>query len=301
MMFGQTKQEEAEIDRVMGLLDQPVAAATANRLLAEVRQVMSESGVVFFLRQGTCLGLVRDGKLIPWDDDIDIGSIYGLHGFSEETITSTIPKLRESGFLIRITVNDHTKFVTFIKDSMRIDWGCYWVIDGAIVMYPAIPIPVHLFVNLKEVTYMGSKYLVPNPPEEYLRAKYGDDWRIPKRAGEYEEGVMDAISSSFRAGRSRRFGHLIESLGWWLCTTVCIVDEKGEPLRGVEVFIPGRGTYVTSKRGVFRVLLPRFDYYALKISLSSGNQVLYSEQLEPRASYVYQLGTEHLVLVDQPD
>ena len=299
-MFGQTKQEEAEIDRVLGLLDQPVDAATANRLLAEVRQVMSENNVVFFLRQGTCLGIVRDGKPIPWDDDIDIGSIYGFHGFSEETIASTIPILRESGFLIRINSNDYYKCVSFIKDSMRIDWGCYWVINDAIVMYPAIPIPLRFFVDLKEVTYMGHKYLVPNPPEEYLRAKYGDDWRIPKRAGEYEEDVIDAVSNSYRSGWSGRFGHLIESLAWWLCTRVCIIDEKGEPLSGVEVLIPGRGTYSTNKRGVFRVLLPRLDFYALKISHSNRNQVLYMEQLEARASYVYQLGTEHLVLVDQP-
>ena len=297
-MFGQTKQEETEIDRVEGLMDQPVDAATANRLLAEVRQVMSENNVIFFLRQGTCLGIVRDGKPIPWDDDIDIGSIYGFHGFSEETITSTIPRLRENGFLIRIIRNDYYTCVTFIKDSMRIDWGCYRVINDAIVMYPAIPIPVRFFVDLKEVTYMGHKYLLPNPPEEYLRAKYGDDWRIPKRTGEYEEDVIDIISSGDQSGWSRRFRHLIERSIWSLCTKLTVIDEKGEPSSGVEVFIPGLGTYVTNRRGAFRVLLPRVDLYALRISLGNSNRVLYMEQLEPRASYVYQLGTEHLVLVD---
>lgn len=280
-------------------MDQPVDAATADRLLAEVNQVMSENNAVFFLRQGTCLGIVRDGKLIPWDDDIDIGSIYGFHGFSEETIASTVPKFKESGFLIRITRNDYNKCVTFIKDSMRIDWGCYWVIDDAIVMYPAIRIPVHLFVNLKEVTYLGHKYLVPNPPEEYLRAKYGHDWRIPKRAGEYEGDVIDVISNSHRSGWSRSFYHLTERLRWWLCTKIYIIDEKGEPLSGVEVFIPGLGVYWTDKKGAFRVILPSFDYYALKINLNDNERILYMEQLQPRTDYVYQLGAEHLVPVDE--
>ncbi len=298
-MFGQTKQEEAEIDRVLGLMDQPVDAATANRLLVEVKQVMSENGVVFFLRQGTCLGIVRDGKLISWDDDIDIGSIYGFHGFSEETITSTIPKLRESGFLIRITRNDYYACVTFIKDSMRIEWGCYRVIDDAIVMYPAIPIPLRFFVDLKEVIYMGHKYLVPNPPEEYLRAKYGDDWRIPKGTGEYEEDVIDIIANGCQSGRSRRSSRLIERLAWWLCTKVNVIDEKGEPLSGVDVFIPGLGTYVTGRRGAFRVLLSKSDLFALRIGLGNGSRILYMEQLEPRANYVYQLGTEHLILAGQ--
>ena len=300
-MFGQTKQEEAEIDRVLDLMDQPVDAATANRLLVEVKQVMSENGVVFFLRQGTCLGIIRDGKLISWDDDIDIGSIHGFHGFSEETIASTIPKLRESGFLIRITRNDYYECVTFIKDSMRIEWGCYRVINDAIVMFPAIPIPLRFFVDLKEVTYMGHKYLVPNPPEEYLRAKYGDDWRIPKGTGEYEEDVIDIIANGYQSGRSRRFSHLIERLVWWLCTKVNVIDEKGEPLSGVEVFIPGLGTYVTDRRGAFRVLLSQSDLFALRIGLGTGSRILYMEQLEPRANYVYQLGTEHLILADQPN
>jgi len=300
-MFGQTKQEEAEIDRVLSLMDQPVDVATANRLLVEINQVMNENNVVFFLRQGTCLGLVRDGELIPWDDDIDIGSIYGYHGFSEETITSTIPKFREKGFLVRVTRNDYYKDVTLIKGSMRIDWGCYWVIDDVIVMYPAIPIPVNLFVNLEEVTYMGYKYLIPNPPEEYLRSKYGDDWRIPKRTGEYEGDVINVISNKHHSGWSRNFSHLMERLFWWFCTKVNIIDEQGEPLSGVKVFIPGLGMYRTTKKGVFRVLLPGLDYYALKININNSERILYLEQLQPRANYIYQLGTEHLIPADKPD
>ncbi|MCK5887891.1 MAG: LicD family protein, partial [Alcanivorax sp.] len=62
----------------------PMNIVDAGRLLDEAKQIFDSQGIVFFLRQGTCLGAVRDQALIPWDDDLDLGSIIGLHDFSED-------------------------------------------------------------------------------------------------------------------------------------------------------------------------------------------------------------------------
>lgn len=295
-MFGQTPKEEKEIDRVLNLADQPFNIETARTLISKVKQVMDDNNVVFFLRQGTCLGAVRDGDLIPWDDDIDIGSIYGFHGLSEGKIEDVINDARKHGFLVRITIqNDFYKCITFVEGSMRIDWACYWVINNSIIMYPAIPIPIRLFENLKEIKLLGEKYLVPYPPEEYLRCKYGEDWQTPKRAGEYEGEVLDIISNTYQIGFSvsNIKSLLIRILPLRSKTRVRIVDKGGKHVSGARVFIAGLGVYKSDIRGIIRFHIPRYDLYAFRIEVKGEKYILYMEALHPSARYMYQLGTEH--------
>jgi len=82
---------------------------------------MDEVKVTFFLRQGTCLGAVRDKGIIPWDDDIYVGSVFGLHEFDKEIMESVKQAFKKYGFLIRVVQTDYFICVTLIKASMRID------------------------------------------------------------------------------------------------------------------------------------------------------------------------------------
>ncbi len=46
----------------------------AIKTLLEVKAVLDKHGVEYWIDSGTLLGAVRDGKFIPWDNDIDLGS-----------------------------------------------------------------------------------------------------------------------------------------------------------------------------------------------------------------------------------
>ena len=161
----------------------PMDPGDAEKLLREVKQIFDEQGVVFFLRQGTCLGAVRDQALISWDDDLDLGSIIGMHGFTESAIEPAVEVLRANGCYVEVHRDGLYIAVKIMKHRIRIDWQCYRVVKGTIAHYPGVPFPIGLFTELAEVDFIGDKFLVPSPPEEYLRYKYGPDWGTPKQAG----------------------------------------------------------------------------------------------------------------------
>lgn len=47
--------------------------------------------------------------------------------------------------------------------------------------------PAHFFQNLQEIEFMGLKISAPSPTVEYLRFKYGENWRTPNRGWVYYE------------------------------------------------------------------------------------------------------------------
>ena len=45
--------------------EEPIDRNSAIKALKEVKHILDSFGVAFFLRQGTCLGAIRDNDLLP--------------------------------------------------------------------------------------------------------------------------------------------------------------------------------------------------------------------------------------------
>ena len=266
---------------------QPINVPVAEDLLREAKQIMDQLEVVFFLRQGTCLGAIRDNELIPWDDDLDLGSVIGLDGLSEGSIDRVAAAFRDNGYAVTVENLDHYIYIVLSKSSMRMDWACYRIIDDSIFHYPGIRLPIRLFTELKEIEFIREKFLVPNPPEEYLRIKYGPSWMTPKRR-EWVKDVVQMIPEAPLPGRPGKLRQLLIShVLRWRGVRLRVLDHGDNPVVGAEVVVAGLSQSKTNKQGYARFYLPYDDYYALVVRHGNHEEVLYEEKMAPGGTYVY--------------
>ena len=266
---------------------QPLDATTAQALLREAKRIMDRLEIVFFLRQGTCLGAIRDNGFIPWDDDLDLGSVIGLHGFAERSVDRVASAFRDNGYFVKLDRNDHYISLAMMKSYIRMDWTCYRIIEDSIFHFPEVRIPVRLLTHLKEIDFIGEKFLVPNPPTEYLRFKYGPDWMTPKKTG-YEKDVLDNIPEGPLPGRGGRFQGLVGRLfPRWHTLKLRVLGEAGTPIPCAEVVIAGVGRSRTNGRGEASFYLPGDDWYALVVTFGGHEEVLYQEMLTRGSTLVY--------------
>ncbi len=241
--------DEAALQRSYDALH-PMVMDTAEVLLKEAKQIMDDLGVVFFLRQGTCLGAIRDNALIPWDDDLDLGSVIGLYGLDGKTVDQVVERVatafRDKGFFAKVEGNNQYISVTMMKSSTRVDWLCHRIIGDCVYQYPGVRFPVNLFTELKEIDFLGEKFLAPNPPEEYLRLKYGEEWMIPKKE-EYEKDVVGLSPEGPIAGQPGLWKQFFSKLFMPSRSgKIRILDLDGEPVAGAEVVIAGLNKSKTS-------------------------------------------------------
>lgn len=78
--------------------------------LREVKDVFDKVGITFWLDFGTLLGIIRDGKIIEWDVDVDIGTWYS----NKDKIVSAFPLFKEKGF--RVILSERYGSMAITKD-----------------------------------------------------------------------------------------------------------------------------------------------------------------------------------------
>ena len=279
---------------------EPMDMATAESLLKEAKRILDGLGLVFFLRHGTCLGAVRDKAFIEWDDDLDIGSVIGLHGLTEELVHEAADVFKEHGFAAEVIDSELHLSVDLKKSGTQMDWTCYRIIDDSIFQWPVVRIPVSLHTDLKEIDFLGEKFLVPNPPEEYLKLKYGPEWMIPKKTGGFEQEVLDIMAKSTLPAGSKRVMQLASEFAPGQHNgRLKVFDVQGQPVEGAEValaattVLTGLERSKTDKNGYVYFSLPEEASYVVAIKYHDHSEVLYIEQLAPGIDYIYKPDPEN--------
>jgi hypothetical protein len=149
-------------------------AKDAATTLEDLRVYGLQAGFEPFLISGTLLGHVRDGAIIGWDKDIDVG-VFG----TQADLVKLGAHLSQSGqFQIRridfvdkrLRVRHWTKVDVDIFLHYR-EGEKVWH-DGSVTRWWNSPFA------LKTIQFLGVEQFIPEDPERYLDENYGD-WRKP--------------------------------------------------------------------------------------------------------------------------
>jgi phosphorylcholine metabolism protein LicD len=175
----------------------------ANKVLFDVIDFFEKENIIYYLEGGTLLGIVRDGRLLPWDHDIDLSiSVRDADLFAKNK-----KKLAKKGY--RITEQKiHKDLGGFKKGDYRIFkvkkflpsilkfffpiFNRYMIVADIFVkandenytywqaMEKIMRVDKKYYSSNELVEYMGRKIKAPLDYKGYLTEKYGD-WSIPKK------------------------------------------------------------------------------------------------------------------------
>jgi hypothetical protein len=156
------------------------------RALENVRDMLNtltEHGVRCWVQDGTLLGLVRDGRVIPWDHDTDVGA------FMSDWTPAAKKALVFSGWTLKGTLGtpDNGLQHRWSRDGIKTDIFFYYTRADGKVWHAAYVSNIKQYrftydpFPTKPIETSAGLMLAPDPPEKFLVTKYGSDWRVPKR------------------------------------------------------------------------------------------------------------------------
>jgi len=166
----------------------------AEILLPAITSIFEQHKITYWLEGGTLLGIRRENRLLPWDDDLDIS----LHVTEVSKLRSLMKDLKVKGYRIRerrfsITSNEFKKGdLRMIKIRKRRFFGLfkgkvcfdvfvkytiadktYWEADNKTFLVPS-----QFCENLKTIIFKNKEYPIPTDTDGYLTYRYGE-WQTP--------------------------------------------------------------------------------------------------------------------------
>ena len=148
----------------------PIRQEVAASHLRDLHDVLGWCGIHFWLTEGTALGAIREGRVIPTDTDIDIG----IRSEDRPTLERlALPLLQRRGFVVW---RRSPQLISIVKAHLYVDIMCARPGGRCIDMPCDQYLP--LVQPLETIRMYGLDLWTP--PVSYLERVYGQDWRTPK-------------------------------------------------------------------------------------------------------------------------
>ena len=166
----------------------------AEKLLSDVITIFESCNIEYWLEGGTLLGIRRENRLLPWDNDLDIS----IHQSQVNKLDSLLRSLKQKGFRVRtrtfLSDSDYFKkgdlrmikirtkrFFGIVKGNVCLDIfikytkdeRTYWEIANKIKNVPS-----KYYNTFTTIDFKDKSYTIPELTDEYLTYRYGD-WQTP--------------------------------------------------------------------------------------------------------------------------
>jgi hypothetical protein len=154
----------------------PLSNGPAMEVFAEAAKQLERPDV--YVDAGTLLGIRRDGKLIPYDTDIDFAVLcYGDRPHD-------VARLRGWDLVRSVTSGKLVMQQAYAKDGVIVDLYYFWRQDSEVhainqTEEGIMRVPLGLVEPVRFVDFQGIQITIPRKTDEYLEWRYGPDWRIP--------------------------------------------------------------------------------------------------------------------------
>ena len=180
--------------------------------LETIKELFDKHGIFFWLEAGSLLGAVRDGRVIPGDDDGDIS--FWFKDFTK--ILKLKKEFKKRGYrlispaskfeILDSESNTHQvclfaaeikgDYVIKVKFTHHLNWLLIWLFHKNIFCFDYllwklvyalklytdawVRCPAYMLGDFATISYYGKDYRIPEYSVNYLAFKYGDDWRTPR-------------------------------------------------------------------------------------------------------------------------
>ena len=192
-------------------IDLTIPIVKRNNVYSEINKVIKFLNKLdnpqYFFSCGTVLGLVREGKLLDWDTDVDIDILEPTESLIEQIIFE-MKKLGYS-FQRKLKKNNRYNQLVFYKAPYHSIDFCFWYKKKNFFVndVPETNIfkrshPVKIYDKFKEIKIKNIFFKIPYDTESYFKLLYGDDWRTPKK---YKNWLKNANDLKFDLSISRVF------------------------------------------------------------------------------------------------
>ena len=177
--------------------NQPLPVHSLDECFRPVIHFLNQSNIEYFVTDGSLLGLYRDSRLIPHDNDFDIALI------SAKPLFSIIRYCFKSGWLPGRILFSLKTFrlvqLVFYKKEAVLDF-CVWT-KRAECMQLSVPEvrgvrsqPAYFYSHTSLYNTDKLSFKTHPDPEEWLKLHYGSTWNIPKdHKGDWREDTTDII------------------------------------------------------------------------------------------------------------